>query len=95
MEEYEDVSKLNEDVLSDNPYASMKNLDNHPTHKYTDPSTGVEMKYAAASKNFALVDPSVEDRRNFHFAGEDRVYLIFKNKYTKEWEFPTGKMNFG
>jgi hypothetical protein len=30
-----------------------------------------------------------------HFAPEDRTYLLFKNKYTQEWEFPTGKIYFG
>lgn len=30
-----------------------------------------------------------------HFAGEDRIYLIFRNKFTQEWEFPTTKIFFG
>ena len=30
-----------------------------------------------------------------HYAGEDRTYMIVRNKYTKEWEFPTGRMFFG
>jgi hypothetical protein len=71
------VAKLNEDVLTENPYASMKNIDNYPTHRITDPTTGEIKEYCAASKNFAKVDPFVEDRHNFHYAGEDRVYLIF------------------
>ena len=40
IEEFEEVSKLNEHVLSGNAYSNDKNLDNYPTHKYTDPSSG-------------------------------------------------------
>jgi hypothetical protein len=93
--DFEEISKLNEDVLGDNPYVSKMNLDNYPTHKLKDSSTGAEMEYCAASKHFPLVDPNIEDRRSIHYAAEDRTYLIFRNKYTKEWEFPTGKMFFG
>ena len=57
IDEFEEVSKLNEDVLAGNPYSNDKNLDNYPTHKYSDPATGETMEYAAASKNFAKVDP--------------------------------------
>lgn len=95
VDEYEEVAKLNEDVLHDNPYASMKNIDNYPTHRIKDEQSGEVMEYCAATKNYAKVDPFIQDRRNFHYAGEDRVYLILQNKYTKEWEFPTGKMFFG
>lgn len=31
-EEFLEVSRLNEDPLSDNPYTSQMNLDNFPTH---------------------------------------------------------------
>lgn len=34
INEYEEVSKLNENILADNPYASEKNLDNFPTHEF-------------------------------------------------------------
>lgn len=95
VDEYEEVAKLNEDVLHDNPYTSMKNIDNYPTHRIQDEQTGEIMEYCGATKNFAKVDPFIEDRKNFHYAGEDKVYLILQNKYTKEWEFPTGKMFFG
>jgi hypothetical protein len=89
IEEFEEVVKLNEDILTDNPYVSKMNLDNFPTHKMG------ELTYAAASKNFANVDPNCSDRRSMHYAAEDRTYLIFKNKYTQEWEFPTTSMYFG
>ena len=71
------------------------NIDNYPTHKYTDPTTGEETEYSAASKHYSKVDPTIQDRQSLHYAGEDRTYLVMRNKYTKEWEFPTGKMNFG
>lgn len=48
--------------------------------------------YSAASKQFSLVDPKCADRRSLHFAAEDRTYLLVKNKYTGEWEFPVGKV---
>mmetsp|Transcript_17895 Transcript_17895/g.17108 ORF Transcript_17895/g.17108 Transcript_17895/m.17108 type:complete len:164 (+) Transcript_17895:390-881(+) len=95
VEEYEDVVTLNEDILERNHYATRKNLDNYPTYKMTDEATGEVLEYCGASKNFAKVDPLIEDRRNFHFAGEDRVYLLVKNKFTKAWEFPSGKIYFG
>lgn len=86
---------MNENILSDNPYSSRLNVDNYATHKITDPETGVDQEYCAASKHFSKVDPNIEDRRTIHYAGEDRTYLVFKNKYTKEWEFPTGRIFFG
>ena len=49
-EEFDEVSKLNEDILADNPYANKLNIDNFPTHRYTDPNTGEVQEYCAASK---------------------------------------------
>jgi hypothetical protein len=89
IEEFEEVSKLNEDILVDNSYASSMNLDNFPTHKLGDQT------YSAASKNFANVDPNCQDTKSLHYAPEDRVYLIMKNRFTQEWEFPTSSMYFG
>ena len=90
-DEFEEVAKLNEDILGDNPYSSKMNLDNYPTHRSKE--TGEE--YCAASKHFSKVDPAIEDPQSLHYAGEDRTYMIVRNKYTTEWEFPTHKMNFG
>jgi len=89
-DEFEEVSKLNEDLLADNPYISEMNLDNYPTHKDTDGN-----EYCAASKNYMKVDPKCSDTRSLHYAGEDRVYLIFKNGLTDAWEFPTGQIFIG
>jgi hypothetical protein len=56
-DEFEEVSKLNEDILADNPYSSKMNLDNYPTHKVPDSNPPIE--YAAASKYFGNVDPTI------------------------------------
>ena len=88
VDEMNEVAKLNEDVLAKNPYASKMNLDNYPTHKWTDPESGEEKTYCGASKNFHLVDPACNDHKSLHYAGEDRTFLLVKNKYTDEWEFP-------
>ena len=37
IDEFNEVAKLNEDILAENPYASRMNIDNYPTHKYFDP----------------------------------------------------------
>lgn len=90
IKEYGEVTQLNESILANNPYASDMNLDNYPTHEYTDPQTGETQTYCAASKNFAKVDPNCDDWRSLHYAAEDRTYFLVRNKYTKEWQFPTG-----
>lgn len=56
-DEFEEVSKLNEDILADNPYSSKMNLDNYPTHKV--PESNPPIEYAAASKYFGNVDPTI------------------------------------
>lgn len=50
IEEFNEVSKLNEDPLANNPYVSRMNMDNYPTHRAKDPKTGEEITYCAASK---------------------------------------------
>jgi hypothetical protein len=95
-DEFEEMSKLNEDVLGDNPYSSKMNLDNFPTHRLHGAQPGdAGAEYCAASKHFSNVDPNIEDRRTLHYAGEDRTYMIVKNRYTQTWEFPTTQMYFG
>lgn len=95
VKEYAEVTQLNESIFAENPYASTTNLDNHPTHAMDDPTTGEKHEYCAASKNFAKVDPTCSDPRSIHYAAEDRTYFIVRNKYTGEWQFPTGQMHFG
>ena len=95
IKEYGEVTQLNESVLANNPYASEMNLDNYPTHEYTDPQTGERQEYCAASKNFAKVDPMCDDWRSLHYAAEDRTYFLVRNKFTQEWQFPTGQIFMG
>lgn len=92
VDEINEVAKLNEDVLAQNPYASKMNIDNYPSHRFKNEETGEYEEYSAASKNWSKVDPYCSDRKSLHYAGEDRVYLILKNKYTDEWEFPIGRI---
>ena len=63
----------------------------------TDPETGKKVKKTccAESKNFAKVDQRCKDRQSLHYAGEDRTFLILRNKYTDRWEFPTTKIFMG
>ena len=82
IHEYSEVSKLNESIYAENSYASNMNLDNYPTHEYTDPATGEVHSYCAASKNYAKVDPHCTDWRSIHYAAEDRTYFLVRNKYT-------------
>lgn len=56
-DEFEEISKLNEDVLGDNPYSSKMNLDNYPTYRV--PGSNPPVEYAAASKYYANVDPNI------------------------------------
>lgn len=89
IDEITEVSKLNEDLLTDNSYVNVMNLDNHPTHQLNGET------YCAASKDWKLVDPACEDWRSLHYAAGDRCYLLFRNKYTQEWEFPTMPVYWG
>jgi hypothetical protein len=50
IDEFNEVSRLNEDVLSNNPYASRLNIDNYPTHRMVNPDTGEENTYCGATK---------------------------------------------
>lgn len=95
IDEFNEVSKMNEDLFANNPYVSKMNLDNYPTHEYTDPNTGETKTYCAASKSWQKADPNCSDVKSLHYAGEDRIYLIVKNKFTNEWEFPVSKMVVG
>ena len=68
------------------------NIDNYPSHKTKNEQTGEYEEYCAASKNWRLVDPYCTDDKSLHNAAEDRIYMIFKNKYTEEWEFPVTRI---
>lgn len=42
-----------------------------------------------------MTDPDVWDPHSLHYAAGNKVYLLLKNKFTQEWEFPTGSFYFG
>ena len=67
-------------------------MDNYPSHKMMNKETGEYEEYCAASKHWTKVDPYCKDDKSLHYAGEDRIFLIFKNKYTNEWEFPISRI---
>ena len=70
------------------------NIDNYPSHAIRDPESDEDLEtYAAASKQWCFVYPTTSDNKSLHYVGEDRVFLICKNKYTGEWEFPISKMH--
>lgn len=94
MKEMKPVAEAAGNPFRDNPYYTMSNLDNIPSHMYKD-ENGKEHWYAFASKNWSLTDPDVRDPKSLHYASANKVYLVLKNKYTKEWEFPTGSIYFG
>ena len=81
VDEFEEMSKLNEDILAHSPNRDIFNLDNQPTHRiYNDAGEAIE--YCAGSKYFKLVDPNIDDPHNFHTASKHRIYLLLKNKIT-------------
>ena len=74
--EFKEVSQLNESIYAENPYASEMNLDNYPTHEWTDPETGETHSYCAASKNFRKVDPHCTDFRSIIKIQICRIFAI-------------------
>lgn len=45
--------------------------------------------YSRDSKHWSLVDPSVEDPKSIQTTSLNRVYMLFKNRKSDIWEFPT------
>lgn len=82
MDELEELTVLNEDVLKNNEYKSRMNLDNFPSHEILDEKTGEMRQYFGASKYFKNVDPSVTDPKSLHNASLYSTYLLLKNKNT-------------
>lgn len=90
-EDFATEASVFDSIYLSNSYVSTSNRDNHPTHQLTD-EDGTVKKYCGASKNWKLVDPNVLDHHSLHYAAQQRVYLLLKNKHTGEWEFPTGRV---
>ena len=51
--------------------------------------------YSLYSKNWRLVDPDVKNNKSIQYNGLNRVYVLFKNKNTGKWEFPTISLKWG
>lgn len=87
-EDFVNEASVLDSIYLNNSYVSTSNKDNHPTHEIK-AEDGTVKKYCGASKSWRLVDPNVLDHHSLHYASQQRVYLLLKNKYTGEWEFPT------
>mmetsp|Transcript_24965 Transcript_24965/g.28640 ORF Transcript_24965/g.28640 Transcript_24965/m.28640 type:complete len:181 (-) Transcript_24965:105-647(-) len=88
---YNDFAKetsVLENLFANNSYTSLSNRDNLPTHEMK-MEDGTTQTYCGASKNWRKVSPDVTDHHSLHYAAQQRVYLLLKNKYTNEWELPT------
>lgn len=92
LDEIRNEASILEDLNAQNTYMSISNRDNLPTHKMTD-EQGNEKFYCSATKNWRKIDPNVKDHHSLHYAAAQRIYLLLKNKYTDEWEFPTITLN--
>jgi hypothetical protein len=90
----EEIAKSCGNPLRDNPYHSLSNMDNIPTHRIVEPD-GTKKDYSFSTKNWRQVDPDVRDPHFFHYASANKVYLLLKNRFSKEWEFPTTNMFYG
>ena len=65
--EMEEIAKSCGNPLRDNPYHTMSNMDNIPTHRIVD-EKGAHQDYSFATKNWRQVDPDVKDPHYFHYA---------------------------
>lgn len=69
------------------------NIDNQPV-PFTN-KDGEKKFYSFSSKNWERVDPSIDDDQNFHTCPANMVYCLMRNRYSKEWEFPSAPMFVG
>jgi len=75
------------DVRSNNDNDTNLRKWNKETNKYD--------FYSPNSKNWKLVDPNMKDNKSIQYNGINRVYMLFKNKHTGKWEFPTLPLRWG
>lgn len=73
-------------------YDNPTNMNNYPSHKVVD-EDGKEHSYAAYSKVWSRIDPEIDDPHHYHTHSAHTIYLLFKNKHTGVWEFPTMPMH--
>ena len=89
-----DLTHMQESKFYNNPYVLETTVDALPSHKKTD-NKGNEQRYAFASKNWRTIDPTMNDPHCLQNAAANFVYLLFKNRHSEEWEFPTTSIPFG
>jgi len=82
----------------DNCNARKNMIDNQPNIRRPNPEN-VENNgwdfYSTISKHPEFVDPRCSDNKSIQYAGEHRIYMIFKNDLTGQWEFPTINIMWG
>jgi hypothetical protein len=89
---FDDLEVMNEvtsnfwDIMS-NAYKS--NGDNKPSLRKYNPITDKYEFYCPNSKHHSLADPNVTDPKSIQYSSVERIYMLFKNKHTGEYEFPT------
>jgi len=86
--DFEELLPSTEDFIKEMMVHDQFDINNFPTHKMKNPD-GTESLYYGSSRHYLKVDPFISDKHNLHYAPNHRVYLILKNKHTKEWEFPS------
>lgn len=66
-------------------------IDDLPTHEIVRPD-GTRVTYSGNSKIYTKVDPEVMDNKSIQYAGAYRTHLMFKDKKTQKWVFPSINM---
>lgn len=86
--EVKEDASLMDSLFGNNPYMSLNNIDNLPSHEQK-MEDGTVKRYCASSKNWRNVDPNVTDNKSLHYCAQQRIYLLLRNRYTGKWEFPS------
>ncbi|CAI2372012.1 unnamed protein product [Moneuplotes crassus] len=86
--EIKEDASLMDSMFANNPYISLNNIDNLPSHEQKMPD-GTVKRYCASSKHWKKVDPAVTDNKSLHYCAQQKIYLLLRNKYTGKWEFPS------
>jgi hypothetical protein len=76
----------------------MKQVDKDPslfTLKKLDPKTNQYYYYKPYSKYWRHVDPNISDKKSIQYNPLYKVYMIFRNKHTHHWEFPSIQLKWG
>jgi hypothetical protein len=88
----EDIDQFND--LTSEYWDTCNNLlkinnDNKPTVRRWNKELNKFEFYAEHSKHWSMVDPTRVDERNIQHDSMCRVYMLFRNKITDQWEFPS------